>query len=105
MLLKLTDLFENPPDLTFPTYKAGTPERKWLSAAGALLKRLDSIRFGIKFDTNVTMLGQHPDWAFDQILVLVGDVIEQIRLELELEGRDQIGNAYAPGNYYDFSET
>lgn len=103
LLLKLTDLIENPPMLAEVQSIPGNSEhRKWLAKAGALLKRFDKYQHGVKFDLAMTHLGNYQHWAVNTIIGLVWDAIEAIQLDLELDGRDQIGNAYAAGEYYDY---
>lgn len=103
MLLKLVDLMENRPDFSGTgIIAADSPQRKWLATAGALLKRLDSIFLGTKFDTSMGMMGQYRAHAVNQIQGYLADAIESTKLELELDGSDEIGTAYAPGDVYSY---
>lgn len=99
ILLKLTDLYENRPE-KFGEYgiSAGSPEREWLSAVGALIKKHDPIFYGTSFDMHMRSLNSLGT-AFE-ILGLVGDVIEAIKLDLELDGRSEIGTVYKAGEVY-----
>ena len=98
ILLKLTDLLENPPTFAGPIV-APSPQRTWISAVGALLKRLDRIK-GLQFDRNINTLRQYQELAIRLIMEQMVDAIEELKLELELDGRGEIGSAYAPGDYY-----
>lgn len=102
LLLKLTEALENAPDFgDQPALEANTPQRQWLSQAGALLKRL-GIEHSVQFKSSFNMLGQYWKWATSQITGQVLDAIEEIKLELELDDRSDIGVAYAPGDVYRF---
>ena len=78
ILLKLTNLLENAP--YFPEKRA-TPapslQRSWLSAVGALLKRLDPIRKGSSFNASMNMLGEHTVFAINSIKGQISDAIEE----------------------------
>lgn len=102
ILLKLQDKLEGLPDFgTKPAMRANDPQRKWLAEVGALLGRL-----GITQSTNfkATMSTAAAYWvpAMEQIQGQVLDAIEEIKLELELDGRSEIGTAYGPGEAYRF---
>ena len=100
VLLKLTDLYENRAD-NIGQYQVspGSPEREWLSRVGAAIKQYDRIQYGSQFDTKMLLLNTG---TAGEIVGLAYDVIEAIKLELELEGRDQIGASYAPGEHYNY---
>lgn len=103
ILLKLTDLIDNAPSFEGKEpLSVPSPQQSWVSAVGALLKRLDKIGKGVKFDAAVHTITQHSGPATDSIKRLICDAIEELKLELELDGRDEIGNAYAPGKQYDY---
>ncbi len=99
ILLKLTDLFENPPKLGVGV-GTGSPERRWYSTVSALVKKYDRVHFGIRIDSLVRRLNK--SGADFDIVDLVGDVIEVIKLDLELDGRSDIGTVYKPGEAYQF---
>lgn len=103
ILLKLTHLLETVPDFS-DTAKipAESPQRRWLANVGALLKRLDSISKGTTFSSNMYLLNTQKDNAVRLIKGQIVDTIEELKLELELEGRGEIGNAYAPGEVYKY---
>ena len=102
LLLKLTEALENAPDFgDKPIMEAASPQRQWLSKVGALLSRL-SIDRKVQFKSSFTTLVQYWKPAIVQIQGQVLDAIEEIKLELELEDRSDIGSAYAPGDVYRF---
>lgn len=102
LLLKLTEALENVPDFgEKAALEASTPQRQWLSQVGALLKRL-GIEHSVQYKSSFNMLGQYWKWASSQITGQVLDAIEEIKLELELDDRSEIGSAYAPGDVYRF---
>lgn len=102
LLLKLTESLDNAPDFGEKlVLEANTLQRQWLSQVGALLKRL-SIEHSIQFKSSFSMLDQYWKWASSQIVGQVMDAIEEIKLELELDDRSDIGSAYAPGDVYRF---
>lgn len=102
ILLKLTEALEHAPDFgDKPAMDPATPQRKWLSEVGALLSRL-GIDKQVQYKASFAALIQYWAPAIVQIKGQVLDVIEEIKLELELDGRSEIGNAYAPGDVYRF---
>lgn len=102
ILLKLTEALENAPDFgNKPLLDPVTPQRQWLSAVGALLSRL-GIDKKVQLKASFTTLAQYWAPAIIQIKGQVLDAIEEIKLELELDGRSDIGSAYAPGDIYRF---
>ncbi|WP_371196103.1 hypothetical protein [Glaciecola sp. SC05] len=102
LLLKLTEALENAPEFgDKPVMEVASPQRLWLSKVGALLSRLN-IERKVQFKTSFNSLIQHWMTAVVQIQGQVLDAIEEIKLELELEDRSDIGSAYAPGDVYRF---
>ena len=103
ILLKLIDALENAPDFgNTPELTAGSPQREWLSVVKALLDRLSPLSGDIKFGSLYNMLQQHWLYAINGIKGLISDAIAALKLELELDGRSEIGSAYAPGEVYRF---
>lgn len=102
MLLKLVDAYDNIPDFGDGPIKAMSPQREWLSKMGAIFKTLDSIGHGTRHNTDMSMLGQYKDFALNNILSHIGDAIEEIKLDLELDGESEIGSVYEPGDVYRF---
>jgi hypothetical protein len=103
ILLKLTEALENAPDFGItPQLNPNSSQRQWLSRVGALLIRLDGIGKKINFNTSMNMLSQYWQHSILKIQGQVLDAIEELKLELELDGRNEIGTAYAPGDVYKF---
>ena len=50
----------------------------------------------------MSFLGRNPTWAINEIKGQIADAIETLKLDLELEGRSDIGNVYDPGEVYKF---
>lgn len=102
LLLKLKEALTNAPQFgDVPVMEAGTPERQWLSEVGALLSRL-SIDRKIQFRSSFSTLFSYWKHGITQIKGQISDAIEELKLELELDGRTDIGSAYAPGDTYQF---
>ncbi len=102
LLLKLTEALNNVPAFgDKPALEPNTSQRQWLSQVGALLKRM-GIEHSVQYKSSFNMLGQYWKWATSQIAGQVMDAIEEIKLELELDGRSDIGTAYTPGDVYRF---
>jgi hypothetical protein len=102
LLLKLSEALQGAPAFgDKPTLDASTPQRQWLAEVGALLSRLG---FDKKTNFRASFQTLHQFWkpAINQIKGQVIDAIEELKLELELDGRSDIGNAYAPGDAYRF---
>ena len=102
ILLKLTEALENSPEFGGePAMDTDTPQRKWISEVGALLSRLGTGK-KVRFSSSLGMLTQY--WVHTTVAIKgqVLDAIEELKLELELDGRSEIGNAYAPGDVYRF---
>ena len=102
ILRKLTYLHENAPTVSGQreTPAERSEQRRWLSEVGALLKRLDSVYLGTRFDTYLGSFWQYPTAVVNWVLDLAVDAIERIKLDLELDSRNDVGTAYAPGEAY-----
>ncbi len=102
LLLKLTESLENAPGFgDKPVMDISSPQRQWISKVGALLSRI-SVERKIKYQTSFGMLTQYWQFSITQIQGQVLDAIEELKLELELDDRTEIGSAYAPGDVYRF---
>jgi hypothetical protein len=101
ILLKLSELMESAPDLSSKPSSGASPQRQWVAEVGALINRISSEK-KINFNTAKSMLGHYWNHAIDQVQGLALDVIEELKLELELSGRSEVGSAYAPGDIYKF---
>lgn len=100
ILLKLSEALENTPDFgDTPIFDVATTQRQWLSEVGALLSTLGKRH---TFRSSFNKLARDwNQWLLDiqgQIL----DAIEEIKLDLELSGRSEVGSAYSPGEVYRF---
>lgn len=99
ILLKLTNLYENRPDTQYQI-GAGTPEREWFSEVAALVKTYDSSHYGTQISASMMFLNSRNNAS--DIVGIVSDVLAAIKLELELDGRSDIGTVYKPGEVYQF---
>lgn len=102
LLMKLQHEFDTAPDFgkTYISDANSAPQR-WISRIGALLSRV-SIQRKVEFSsikqTSVQFWGVVRD-SFRRTLL---DAIEELKLELELEGHDYLGQVYESGKEYDF---
>lgn len=102
LLLKLQHEFETAPDFgTKYVGDADAPAHRWMSRVGALLARV-SMQHKIAFQTQKGSSVQYWALARDGFRRKLSDAIEEIKLELELEGRDDFGQVYEAGKEYDF---
>lgn len=102
LLLKLKEALQHaPPFGDKSIFEVNTPQRQWLAEAGALLSRL-GIGKQAQFRASFGTLAQYWKPAINQIMGQVLDAIEELKLELELDGRTEFGSAYAPGEIYRF---
>jgi len=101
ILLKLCELMDDAPDFSTKPNEGASPQRRWIAEVGALISRVSSEK-KINFNTAKSMLGLNWNYAIDQIQGLALDVIEELKLELELSGRADVGSGYAPGDIYKF---
>lgn len=101
ILLKLSELMSSAPDFSTKPNAGSSPQRQWVAEIGALISRVSSER-KINFNAAKLMLSQYWSHSIEQIQGLALDVIEELKLELELSGRADVGSAYAPGEIYKF---
>jgi hypothetical protein len=102
LLLRLSEALENAPEFGEKAiFEVNTPQRRWLASTGALLSRL-GIGRKAQFQLSFSMLGRYWKNTVNQIMGQVLDAIEELKLELELDGRNQFGSAYAPEDVYRF---
>jgi len=101
ILLKLSELVENTPDMSSEPAIGPSPQRQWIAEIGAILGKV-SLQRKCEFDSAKSMFNLIWDKGLAQIYGLAVDVIEEIKLELELSGRAEVGNAYATGEIYNF---
>ncbi len=104
ILLKLTDAFENLPDFgEEPINDPKSPPMLWLARVGVLLKKTDIVA-GINFNSARSGMFRRNRWTLElrTALTIVSNIIEGLKLDIELEGRDEIGNVYRAGSEFDF---
>lgn len=102
LLLKLVNLKENSPDFSIQTpLGMGSNQRQWLAEAGALIGKVNSEK---KTFYKTLMLVLHSNWEFaiQNIQGIVMDLVEELKLDLELSGEANIGTVYAEGEVYNF---
>ena len=56
----------------------------------------------VRHKSNMGLLAQFKESTVQSIIGHVSDAIEELKLDLELEGRSDIGSVYQPGDVYDF---
>lgn len=102
ILLKLTESLEQTPDFgDQPVMDPATLQRQWLSKVGVLLSRL-GLDKKVQYNASFRTLIKYWKHAIVQIKGQVLDAIEELKLELELDGRSDIGNVYESGDVYKF---
>lgn len=77
--------------------------RQWLSNIRALLNRYDPLSLSITLNTRIDLFSYDYGNRFHTINFArgsIGDTIQKITLDLELDGRTDIGTAYSPGEVY-----
>ena len=101
ILRRLEDLRENAPNPLFDVSILGySPLRQWLARVGAVIKVYDPIRLSTAFDTAISFQSKDSQELHQVALGYLLRAIEEIKTELELEGRSEVGNAYGPGEVY-----
>lgn len=103
LLLKLTELLDQVGDLSDKPVRldAGSIERAWLARVGAIMARL-GLKYEHAFNVSKSFFAAYRRDTLDQVQGQILDAIEDLKLELELDGRSEIGSAYAPGEVYRF---
>ncbi len=102
LLLKLLHEFEHAPEFGDKYVSdADSPPQRWIARIGALLSRL-GLEQKISFQSTKQTTFQY--WTvtrqlFRQQLLAAA---EEIKLELELDGHEYIGQVYGPQRQYDF---
>lgn len=93
----MTELVEAVPEISG---QITGDQRQWFSRVGAVFSRLKDPMWHIKFKSKVDSIGLWPATAANEIIGYAYDVIEILKLELELDGRSEIGSVYEPGDVY-----
>ncbi len=101
ILLKLSELMDNMPDFSVNPSTGASPQRQWIAEVGALISKISSEK-KLMFNTTKGLLNHYWANTVKQIQGLALDVIEELKLDLELSGRADIGSAYSPGEVYKF---
>ena len=100
ILLKLEELLDKP---AYPIPEVAifgvSRSRQWLASAGALLRRYDP-RLSKEFDSYVRNARNISLNLFQTVQPFMVNAVERIKLDLELEGRSEIGTAYGPNEEY-----
>ena len=102
LLLKLTELMENRPD--FGERRSLNPDalpRRWISKARGVVQRVGIIETS-KFDIIVHSTARHWMGAVGNLQSHIYDIMEGLKVDLEIDGRAEVGTAYAPGDIYKF---
>lgn len=102
ILLKLTELMEERPEFGVK-YVADpdSPQRRWLQKVRGVIQRLPMSTV-MQFDASMHTCVQYWSAAIPQIQSFVYEVIEGLKVDLEIDGRADIGTAFAPGDVYRF---
>ncbi|GAB5509316.1 MAG: hypothetical protein Rhims3KO_07170 [Hyphomicrobiales bacterium] len=102
LLLKLVYEFENAPDFGDNYISdASSPAQQWISRVGALLSR-SGLSHAVTFKSLRGTSTQFWALSRESFRQAMSEVIEEIKLELELEGRQEIGQVYEAGKEYNF---
>lgn len=101
ILLKLTELIENMPDLSLKPAPGASIQRQWIAGVGALARRISSEKKS-EFDMTKTVLNINWLNGVDKLVGLALDAIEELKLDLELSGKADVGSAYSPGEVYKY---
>ena len=99
LLLKLTEQLRN--SASFESQKmhlASGEERRWIAQSAALLNRVNDLTFGFSFRSIKGSVHHHIVDAQGIIM----DACEELKLDLELDGRSEVGSAYDAGDIYRF---
>src|SRR6056297_3182462 len=100
--MKLLHEFKHAPDFG-STYvaDAGSPQQRWIARVGALLCRA-GIEYQVSFKSTRTMTARYWAYSREELRRQLMALAEDISLELELEGHEEIGQAYEAQRQYDF---
>ena len=102
LLLKLQHEFEAAPEFGEKYIADATsPAQLWISRIGALMSRV-SIEHKFSFQAERNTVVQFWTLSRDGFRRKLSAAIEEIKLELELDGRDDLGQVYEAGKEYDF---
>ena len=102
LLMKLIHEFENAPEFgkRYVAYSASEPQRG-MALIGALLTR-SGMREGASFRATKQISVSYWSLARESFRQQLLAAAEEIKLELELDGHEEIGQVYEPQRQYDF---
>ena len=102
LLMKLVHEFENAPEFG-PKYvaDASSEQQRWIARLGALMSRV-SLEHSVSFKASAATSVQYWGVSRESFRKNALAAIEELKLELELEGRDQIGHVYDSNHQFDF---
>ncbi|MEY4983880.1 MAG: hypothetical protein RIR62_2146 [Pseudomonadota bacterium] len=102
VLLKLIHEFDTAPDFgkTFVSDADSLPQ-KWIARVGALMKR-SGIAHEVSFRAWTNTSVQYWGVSRDSLRRLMASLIEEIKLELELDGDQYLGQVYDANRQFDF---
>jgi hypothetical protein len=102
LLLKLLHEFETAPQFgaSYVADASSAPQR-WIARIGALLARV-GLEHKIAFKSNLHTTIQFWPVSREPFRQLLLAAAEEIKLELELDGQENIGQVYGPQQQYDF---
>lgn len=102
LLLKLTELMDNRP--AFGTSYISEPDAiqwQWLARAKGIMQRCELITRE-NFYAAAATVSSYWVSGFDSVQREIYETIEGFKIDLEIEGRDQIGFTYKTGDTYTF---
>ena len=102
ILLKLVRMLEQIPSFGNKYIDdSDSIQQKWISETRALIYKMGHAE-QIRFNNTRRNLRSHWSWALNEIRVQMNDIVEEIKLDLELDGKNEIGAAYGPGEIYKY---
>ena len=102
LLMKLVHEFDNASDFgTKYVADAASLQQQWIARVGALMKRV-SISHDVAFSASRSTAVQYWTLARESMRRCMSAAIEEIKLELELDGHDDIGQVYEAGQQHSF---
>lgn len=102
LLMKLLHEFENSPNFGDKyVADANSPPQQWMARVGALLARV-GLEHKIAFQTKKSTTVQYWKFVREPMRQVLLAAAEEIKLELGLDGHDEIGQVYEAGQQYDF---
>lgn len=102
LLMKLLHEFENAPDFGDKYVSdASSPQQQWIARAGALMARV-GFEHKLAFQSAKRTSVQYWQVAREPMRQQLLAAAEEIKLELELDGHEEIGQVYEAQQQYDF---